>query len=376
VRLQPAFHNRQILALTLAVVLSASLGYMPAEDRQPEHRDFKSCDGHEGVSRGTNNWSGTRYRFPTEFLRELLAAGPAERERLLAERAERDRRFHESFYGGAKSMSEEEKRQKVEKRVQDSQQFWHAKIREYEALTPEQREQRITVTESMAMLREHLTPLMRLPAAERTERLARVPEADRPLVERRLNIWDSLPAGLQTQVLEHNSALHYFARLESTPPELRPGYLDRLPSHIRRKLEEDIQRWQDLPADQREVMQRQFAALFKMPESEKEKTLDFLPEPERRKLEQALGQFDQLPPDQRRKCMDAYKTYSNMSPEQRQQFLINAERWKNMSEEEKAVWRAMAAKLPPLPPGMNTPPPGMRMPLPPVPPVPAAQPRR
>jgi hypothetical protein len=376
VTLQRAFRKYQALAWALAASLVAGAGYLTAEERQTERKEYRLRDGSDSGSRGTNSWSGSRYRFPTEFLRELLAAAPADRDKLLAERAERDRKFNESFYRSSKSMSEEEKQQKVEKRVQDSQQFWQAKIREYEALTPEQREQRIGITERMAMLREHLTPLMKLPAVERTERLARVPEADRPLVERRLNIWDSLPAGLQSQVLEHNSALHYFARLESTPPELRPGYLDRLPSHIRRKLEEDIHRWQDLPADQREVMQRQFAALFKMPESEKEKTLDFLPEPERRKLEQALGQFDQLPPDQRRKCMDAYKTYSNMSPEQRQQFLINAERWKNMSEEEKAVWRAMAAKLPPLPPGMNTPPlpPGMK--APPAPPVPAAQPHR
>ncbi len=341
---------RTLILLALAPLAALVLGAADVCPDGSTANERKDRDRNSNSFRGPGGWSSTRYQFPTQLLRDLLAASPAEREKLFIEKADRDRKFYEAFYRNSKSLTDEEKKERVEKRVTDSQQFWAAKVREYEALTPEQREQRLENTQRAAMLRDHLKDLIKLPPSERAGRLEKVPQADLPLVRERLAVWDKLPAEVQGQVREHDSVMHYFTRLEETPAELRAGYLDRYPSSIRRKLEEDIKHWNELPARQREEMQHQFAALFRLTEKEQEKTLTFLPDAERRKMEQALDQFEKLKPEDRRRCMDAYKKYSDMTPEQRQQFMANAERWKNMSEEEKAAWRLLAQKLPPMPP--------------------------
>ena len=321
----------------------------------------KSSGRHSHGVRTTNSWSGSKFRFPTEFLRTLINAPAEEQQKMLADKAERDRKMYEGFYRKS-NLSDAEKREKVEQRVQDMQQFWLGKIKEYESLTPEQREQRIENTHRTVMLRENLKPLMKAQPLERAERLKSIPEPDRKLVEQRLAVWDKLPVDVQKQVLENDSALHYFARLDATPAEMRSDYLKRLPSSMRTRLEEDIERWNNIPERNRNAMQKAFASLFSLPESEQEKALTFLPEQERRKLEQALDQIEGLSADQRASCLQAYQKYLSMSPERREQFLANAEIWKSMSEEERAAWRAMVAKLPPqramppIPSGLKAPP--------------------
>ncbi len=105
---------------------------------------------------------------PVDILRVLLAMKPAEQERYLSNRPP-----------------------EIRKR-------FLAKIQEYEAMKPEDRELRLRATQ----LRWHLLPLMQTPATNRVAQLALIPEADRKLVSERLQQWDILPPGLQKEFLE------------------------------------------------------------------------------------------------------------------------------------------------------------------------------
>src|SRR5687767_12473843 len=84
---------------------------------------------------------------PLDF-RQLLAMTPAEREKILATRSPQDRQLLE------------------------------AKLKEYDALSPEQREARL----KSLQLRLYLRPLMKMDHSNRVERLATIPEADRELI--------------------------------------------------------------------------------------------------------------------------------------------------------------------------------------------------
>src|SRR5881394_3150820 len=68
-----------------------------------------------------------------------------------------------------------------------------AKLREYAALAPDEREARLRATE----LRWYLAPLMRTPPTNRIAQLALVPDEYRPLVEERLKRWDALTPEIQ-----------------------------------------------------------------------------------------------------------------------------------------------------------------------------------
>src|SRR6266550_301719 len=97
------------------------------------------------------------------YFRELLALSPGELDRALANIAEPGRR-----------------------RLQ-------AKLQEYAALTPDEREARLRATE----LRWYLAPLMRTPPTNRVAQLTLVPDEYRTMVEERLKIWDLLKPEIQ-----------------------------------------------------------------------------------------------------------------------------------------------------------------------------------
>ena len=79
-----------------------------------------------------------------------------------------------------------------------------AKVKEYLALDPNERELRLQATE----LRWYLAPLMRLPAAQRGARLAQVPDQWRNIVQSRLSEWDILPPPLQQELLTWPNSEH------------------------------------------------------------------------------------------------------------------------------------------------------------------------
>jgi len=257
---------------------------------------------------------------PVAFFRELLAMTPAQQENYLTNRPP-----------------------EVRSRIL-------AKIHEYQALDPNERELRLRATE----LRWYLLPLLRTPPADRAARLAAVPDDLRDLVKARLAQWDILLPPLQQEFLENERALRYFSHVDATNNPPLPGGGGRTPP------DSDLARWNALSDEQRQRITVQFNQFFELKPMEKQKTLGTLSPLERRQMEKTLQTFDQLPPLQRRECVHAFTKFAGMSPQDRAEFLKNAERWSQMSAQERRTWRDLVANVPKWPP---TPPP----PMPPVP---------
>jgi hypothetical protein len=235
---------------------------------------------------------------PVDFFRQLLALSPAERASSLTNRPP-------------------EARERI-----------LTKVREYQLLNPDERELRLRATE----LRWHLTPLLRAPVAERTNRLALVPEDLRGLVESRLMQWDILPPTLRQEFLANDKALHYFARVEDTNRPIAT-------------------------VDQQKIAE-QFNQFFELTPAEKRQTLGTLSEAERREMEKTLKAFEQLPPAQRFQCLRNYAKFAGMSAAERADFLKNAESWSRLSPKERQSWRDLVARVPawpPLPPPVMPP---------------------
>jgi len=225
-----------------------------------------------------------------------------------------------------------------------------AKVNEYAALDPNERELRLRATE----LRWYLMPLLRSAPADRAAQLALVPGDIRDLINARLAQWELLPPQLQQEFLENEATLSYFSSVAVTnntaaePPPSGP----------------DQSRWNALPEDQREMMTAQFNEFFNLTPVEKQKALSGLSGEERAQMEKAIQTFGQLPLPQRMQCIRAFGKFANMDPQERAEFLRNAERWSQMSPADRKAWVDLVAHVPPWHPA---PPPVMIMPPPPAP---------
>jgi hypothetical protein len=234
-----------------------------------------------------------------------------------------------------------------------------AKLREYAALEPEERELRLRLVQ----VRMHLKPLMKLPPSQRAARLAFVPEEDRPLIDERLRQWDKIPTELQKQFLEHEGTIHYLLRMEASTPQQRADFLRSFPAGQRQHLEQELARWHGLPVETRQRMYASFNEFFQLDPKERGKTLSTLSDTERKQMERSLRAFELLPEAQRKHCLESFQKFASMSSEEREQFLKNAARWEAMSPEERKTWRELVQTTPPMPPL----PPGLRQ-VPPLPP--------
>jgi len=214
-----------------------------------------------------------------------------------------------------------------------------AKVREYLALAPDERELRLDATE----LRWYLPPLMRESPASRDAHLAQVPDHLRNLVRNRLEQWNLLPPQSQQEFLDNESALRYFSHVDPTnaPPE--PG-LQRGPSN------DEQARWLALSDAQRQRITERFNQFFELKPDEKQKTLDTLSDTERAQMEKTLQSFDKMPPAQRAQCIRAFTKFAGMSPAERAEFLKNAERWSQLPPQERQAWRDLVAQVPLWPP--------------------------
>jgi len=258
---------------------------------------------------------------PVEFFRELLAMTPAEQENYLTNRPP-----------------------EIRSRIL-------AKIHEYQALDPNEREMRLRATE----LRWYLPPLLREAPTNRANRLAAVPDDLRGLVKARLVQWDILPPPLQQEFLENERALRYFTHVDSTNGPPTPGGGRERPPP-----DSDLARWNALSEVQRQRITDRFNQFFELAPMEKRETLDTLSPTERRQMEKTLQTFGQLPPAQRAQCIHAFTEFADMNPSDKREFLKNAERWSQMSPQERQTWRDLVANVPKWPP----------MRLPPMPPIP------
>jgi hypothetical protein len=260
---------------------------------------------------------------PIALFRTLLASAPAEREKILAGRTP-------------------EKRQGILE-----------KLKEYEALRPDERALRLKTTE----LQWYLSRLLPLSPAVRAREVVGIPGGDRRMVEDRLKLWDLLPADQQRWFLDTQLAN------STTPPPAppQPG-----PVGDSAAANGSIAVWNSLQPDQRDEMVVRFRQFFDLTDAEKQRTLHVLSPAEVTQIRQSLQTFAKLPPLRQQRCLQAFSKFASMTDDERREFLENAERWKEMSPNERQAWRRLVSRLPSPPPL----PPGMRPALPALPPLP------
>jgi hypothetical protein len=252
---------------------------------------------------------------PVDFFRELLALTPAGRENYLTNRPP-----------------------EIRNRIL-------AKVREYEALDPNERELRLRATE----LRWYLLPLLHESPTNRTARLATIPDDLQPLVKNRLRQWDILPPTLQAEFLESERTLRYFTHVDPAhSPSLPPLPQDQRRRHNPRG--PDLAHWDKLSEDQRQKITAQCSRFFELTPMEKKKTLNTLSDAERQQMEKTLETFGKLPPAQRLKCIRAFTEFAGLSVQEKQDFLKNAQRWAQMSPKDRQTWRDLVTHVPEWPP--------------------------
>ena len=260
---------------------------------------------------------------PVDVFRRLLAMTPAERENSLTNRPP-----------------------EIRNRIL-------TKVREYEALDPNERELRLRATE----LRWYLPPLMRESPTNRAARLAAVPDDLQPLVKNRLRQWDILPPTLKAEFLESERTLRYFTQVDpSNRPPLPPLPQDQRSPHSPGG--SDSANWNALSEDQRQKVTAQCSQFFELTPMEKKKTLNTLSDAERQQMENTLETFGKLPPVQRLKCLRAFTEFAGMSAQEKQDFLKNAQRWSQLPPKERQTWRDLVTHVPewpPLPPALMPP---------------------
>jgi hypothetical protein len=121
-----------------------------------------------------------------------------------------------------------------------------AKVREYEALDPNERELRLRATE----LRWYLLPLLHESPTNRAARLAAIPDDLRPWSKPPPQ-WDILPPPLQEEFLESERALRYFTHVDlSNSPPMPPMPPDHGWHHG--PPDADLAHWNTLSEDQRQ----------------------------------------------------------------------------------------------------------------------------
>ena len=268
------------------------------------------------------------WQSPVDFFRKLLAADPAEREKLLADKSPAQR------------------------------QVFLTSLREYEGLPSDERAKRLAALD----LRSFLTPLLLLPRSNRVARLNTLPETMRPLVETRLQVWDELSPESQKLVLQNEKVMRLVVAGDRGPE--RELNLTSLNSTQIQQLDTDIARWQEMPAATRERIFGQFQKIFDATDRQKQKTFAPLNAAELQQMRQALDNFRKLPQPQRDRCLEGFKKFTELSADERRQFLLNAEEWRRMGPEDRWLWRQLVERTPPLPPGFGGPPLPPRLPLP------------
>ena len=257
-----------------------------------------------------------------DTFRQLLAMDRAGREKALAEKPEHTR----NYLAG--------------------------KLREYDALTPDERELRL----HLSQLRYYMLPLMKPGLTNRAERMEAIPTDDRKLIEARLAQWDRLTADLQKEVLENEWLMQTVLRFESSSPAQQKELMEAMSRDRRRRLESDLAKWHALPADKQSRMVKNFNQFFELSDKEKSRIIATVPQSQRRQMEQTIHAFEQLPAAQRTLCMKSLQRFATMTQQQQLDFFSNAERWARLTEAERETVRKLLMEFPPLPPGLGTPP--------------------
>jgi hypothetical protein len=236
------------------------------------------------------------------------------------------------FFRELLSMSAAERLNTLTNRSPEVRQRLLQKVKEYQAMPPDERELRLRATE----LRWYLIPLLRQSPTNRIAMFTQMPDDLKPLAKSRLALWDLLPPPLKQEFLENDRTLHYFAHVEASNNAADP------------------------PDSRQLQVTEQFNQFFELTTREKKATLSTLSPTEREQMQKTLDSFEHLPPRQRITCVRSFSQFAGMNPADRTEFLKNAERWSQMSPGERQAWRDLVAHVPqwpPLPQSVLMPPP-------------------
>jgi len=269
---------------------------------------------------------------PIIFFRQLLESSAGKRAELLANKAPEHRRILER------------------------------NLEIYDKMPAADRELRLHALE----LRHYFNAVSRGPSSNRVARLKGVPVLYRRAVADRLAYWDQLPADLQQQVQGY----------EQLTRTLSPGTVRGLSSASAIQssaVQSNAVVWYSLPVPRRQQVQDTFNRVFSMTDAERGEAVremtGKLSPAEREQMEKTLETFRKLPKAQRDRAVRGFQKFAGMSLEEQRQFFRSVQVWEKMSAEDREKWRALVAKLPPMPPtppGFNAPPfPPMPRPLPP-----------
>lgn len=266
-------------------------------------------------------------RSPTDLFRELLATPPAERAAFLAQRPPAARALIES------------------------------KLREFEGLSPDQRELRLRVAE----LQFYLSPLLRASSSERPRLLGAAPVEIRPILEKRLQTWDATPASRQRDLLDSETALSQFVRFQTSDPGVLTQVLRGVPEDQRAGVEAQWRRWTALSPDQRARQTADFQQFLDLRPAERERVLRRISAGERVRMEATLERFRGLPPEQRERAVNGFRRFLDMPPAERASFLENAAQWERLTPSEREAWRRVVERVRspvpvPMPPERTRPP--------------------
>ena len=253
-----------------------------------------------------------KVRTPTDRFRELLAANLEQRETLLSRKTPAARMLIE------------------------------AKLREFGALRPDEREIRLR----LAQFQDSLRTLLPMPPTERGPLMAAVPEEDLPWIEERLAAWDLLPEAERRDVLESERRLSWFVRQAEVSSDRQrvEAYMATLSPPAQQMAREQMERWLALPLAERSRKAAAFSRFFDLTADERQAALGTLSQTERNQMERALSDFAALTPDARERCVRGFQKFEALSPAEREQFLRRAERWKAMSPNDRAAWRRLVEK--------------------------------
>jgi len=253
-----------------------------------------------------------KVRTPTDRFRELLAAKPEQREALLSRKTP-----------AARTLIE-------------------AKLREFGALRPDEREIRLR----LAQFQDSLRTLLPIPPSERGPLMAAVPGEDLPWIEERLAAWDLLTEAERRDVLESERRLSWFVRQAEVSSDRQrvEAYMATLPPPAQQAAREQMERWLALPLAERTRKAAAFSRFFDLTTAERQAALGTLSQTERVQMERALSDFAALTPDARERCVRGFQKFEALSPAEREQFLRRAERWKAMSPNDRAAWRRLVEK--------------------------------
>ncbi len=256
------------------------------------------------------------------------------------------------FFRDLLAMNGVERRDALTNRSPESRKIIMAKLREYAALSPNERELRLQATE----LRWYLWPMMKTPATNRAAQVSGIPAAPRALVESRLKEWDELSSDVRKDLLENEATLKFFTEIHGLNSTQLQAMQERMTPAERQKLQEGIDRWNRLGDGQRRNLGERFNQFFELTDREQDRALNTLSTAERRQIETTLRSFGKLPADERAECIRSFEKFASLNLIQRQLFLKSAERWKVMTPNERQAWRELVNKVPsavsppPLPP--------------------------